>query len=80
MPVLLQNNTVIYKGKIMTVTIHHTNDSQFTYRNVTKIDCDGEVVAIHFYNQKREIESAFYELGFDPKHSECTITSYEVNA
>ena len=64
----------------MTVIVHHTNDSQFTYHNVTKVDCDGEVVAIHYYNQKREIESAFFELGYDCKHSECTITSYEVNA
>lgn len=80
MPVLLQNESILYKGTVMTVVVHHTNDSESTYHNVVKIDCDGVTVAIHFYNLKQEIESAFYDLGYDTKHSECTISSYEVNA
>jgi hypothetical protein len=85
MPVLLQNESILYKGKVMTVTCHLANTPTMeniilTYRNVIRVDCDGETVAIHFYNLKREVESAFYELGNDsnyPVELE-TLTNYEV--
>lgn len=77
--ILLQDNSVLYKGQVMTVTVHHVNDTDSTYRNVIKVDCDGIVVAIHFYNLEHEVESAFYDLGYTTEHSKDAITSYEVN-
>lgn len=77
--ILLEDNSVNYKGANMTVVCHHTNDSESVYHNVTKVDCDGVVVAVHYYDTKREIKTAFFDLGYDTEHSECMISSYEVN-
>ncbi len=63
--------------KLLTVTCYLTNGDRKVYRNAIRIDCDGMVVAIHFYNQEREVETAFYEIGHD--HTiDCMINRYEV--
>lgn len=72
-------SSILRKGHPVTVTLFHTNDSKSTVRNVTRVDCDGITVAIHYYGKDRDIESLYFDLGYDTKHSECMIYKYEVS-
>lgn len=74
--ILLEDKSVLYKGANMTIVCHHSDGNKFIIQKATRVDCDGEVVAIHYYDLKHEIKSVFYELNNDP--SRPAISHYEV--
>ena len=65
---------------MFTVIFNHSNGCTTTIPNVRSLLCDDLGVVINYRQDDGIVLTRSYDLGYDPKHSEVTITGFRMVA